>query len=101
MPNNKDEVWSEVAEVVAKAKGMYWDGCHKIYLAMDDGQVEQFAEYEYEFNTPNFDLLRQWFDESCWLRFVNAVHTVEGDPNKGFDQIIPQFYFEEEEDSDD
>lgn len=34
--------------------------------------------------------LRDWFDQSCGLRFIQAVHTVIGDPNDGYTDIIEQ-----------
>jgi hypothetical protein len=93
-----DDLWDDVRNALSEAKGMYWDGCHKIYLAMDDKEVDIFADYGYDYHEPDFDLLRVWFEQSCWLRFVNAVSYNEKDPNAGYEQLIPQFAFEEEED---
>jgi hypothetical protein len=93
-----DPVWDEVADYVDNALGMYFDGCHKIYLAMDEAEKAQFAEYGYDYHTPDLDKLKGWFEESCGLRFVNAVHHNEKDPNAGFEDLIPQCYFEDEED---
>ena len=42
------------------------------------------------------ELLRDWYDESCGLRFISAVKTVDGDPNDGFTDLIPQFDEEDE-----
>jgi hypothetical protein len=36
------------------------------------------------------DTLERWYDDSCSLRFINAVSTVDGDPNEGFTDLIPQ-----------
>jgi hypothetical protein len=66
--------WAAVAEAIPQAKSMHWDGCHKIYLAMDDAQTAEF---------------------------VMAVWTVEGNPNDGFKSLIPQFFFHEEGDDGD
>jgi hypothetical protein len=87
--------WNVVKNTTVNAKGMYWDGCHKIYLAMDEGQVAQMAEYGYDYYTPDFDLLKQWYDESCDLRFVEAVYT-NPNPNAGFVSLIPQLFDDEE-----
>ncbi len=92
-----DAVWDLVENAVDKAKGMYWDGCHKIYLSMDDEDVAKMKEYGYEYHTPNLELLKEWFDQSCGLRFVNAVHTNHENPNAGYVQLIPQFFFDEDE----
>ena len=89
--------WGRVRKALSRAKAMHWDGCHKIYLSMDDAQLQRSKELGYESHKPDFDTLRSWFDESCGLRFVNAVHTVDGDPNDGYDNLIAQFEFEEDE----
>lgn len=72
-----------------------WDGCHKIYLAMDDIEAAWFREnYEYiQTGTPKVlaDTVREWYERSCGLRFVSAVHHNEEDPNAGFVNVIPQF----------
>ena len=93
-----NDLWDDVRDAVNEAKGMYWDGCHKIYLAMDDEQVQQQAEYGYDYYEPDFDLLKEWFEQSCSLKFVQAVSYNEKDPNAGYESLIPQFAFEEEED---
>lgn len=95
------ELWNDVEEALADAKGMYFDGCHKIYLAMDDGIVKQQIEWGYEHHEPDINLLKHWFDESCPLRFVNAVHTNVENPNAGYEQLIPQFAFDEDDEEDD
>lgn len=92
-----------VRERVVDAKAIAWDTCHKIYLLMDDEQVEQMRVYEYdplitnEEKTPEemFEILQEWFDDSCGLRFIQAVYTNPVDPNEGFESLIEQFEFEE------
>ena len=93
-----EEAWESVREALEKAKGMYWDGCHKIYIAMDDEEVAKMKEYGYEYHKPNFDELKDWFDKSCGLKFVSAVYYNEEDPNAGYVNLIPQFAFEDDED---
>jgi len=34
--------------------------------------------------------LEDWYANSCGLRFIQAVTTVENDPNDGFEDIIAQ-----------
>jgi len=80
-----------VQQALSSAKGMSWDECHKIYVLMDDHQVAHMAELGYAVMAPDFDVLSKWFDESCSLRFVSAVRTVDGDPNEGFSNLIAQF----------
>lgn len=89
-----------VYERINDAKAIAWDGCHKIYLLMDDAQVALMREYEYDplitkdemSEGEMFDTVHEWYEDSCFLRFVDAVSTTpEGeDPNKGFETLIAQ-----------
>jgi hypothetical protein len=103
MPTITDR-WADVARTVEDAKGIAWDGCHKIYVLMDDEQMRLMQEYGYgedgsflkyasDFAEPRdmLDLLRDWWSGSCELVFISAVRTVPGDPNDGFTNLIPQF----------
>lgn len=88
-----------VAEAVADAKAIAWDTCHKIYLLMDDEQVEKMREYGYdplitkEESTPQemLETLKEWYEDSCDLKFIDAVSTHPTDPNLGFETLIGQF----------
>lgn len=98
--------FDKVEEVIGEARGIAWDTCHKIYVLMDDEQMALMKEYEYdplisadEMSADEMlETLKKWYDESCGLRFINAVHTHPEDPNKGFIDLIAQF---EEEDCED
>jgi len=93
-----------VKERVVDAKAIAWDECHKIYLLMDDEQVALMREYRYDTlitkddatSEQMLDLLQKWFDDSCFLRFIDAVSTNHEDPNKGFETLIGQFDDEDE-----
>lgn len=104
--------WDAVDAAVPNALAIAWDGCHKVYLLMDSKQVTTFGGYDYgadgdgsylRVRGPDFGdteiraTLREWFDHSCGLRFVSAVRT-EPNPNDGFDDLIPQFSDDDEED---
>lgn len=88
-----------IKERVSEAKAIAWDTCHKIYVLMDDEQVELMREYGYDplitkdQMTPEQMLttLEEWYEESCSLRLINAVSTNHIDPNKGFEPLIEQF----------
>lgn len=96
----------EVSVAIADAKAIAWDTCHKIYILMDDKQVDKMREYGYgDEQDPDslitkdqmtsqqmLDTVKKWYDESCFLRFVEAVETVEEgkDPNEGFTTLIEQ-----------
>ncbi len=93
-----------VKERVVDAKAIAWDTCHKIYLLMDDEQVELMRGYGYDplitsdQMSPEemFETLQNWFDDSCGLRFIQAVATHPVDPNEGFETLIGQFDDEDE-----
>lgn len=104
---------SELDLYTATAKGIAFDTCHKIYVLMDDKQVELMREYEYEMlftsdqMTPSemSEKVDEWYGESCSLKFIEAVSTNEEDPNLGFENIVEQgaewkSYEDEDEDED-
>lgn len=92
--------WESVDQAVKTAKAISFDGCHKIYVLMDDDQVAQSREWGYgegnseliEITDPQeaFDQVREWYEDSCLLRFVESVRSVTGDPNLGYHDLIPQ-----------
>ena len=95
-----------VRERIPEAKAIAWDTCHKIYLLLDDEQVEVMRGYGHdplitsEEATPDemMRILERWYDDSCSLRFINAVRTNHENPNAGFEQLIEQFERQEDED---
>lgn len=94
--------WELVEEHLPDAKLLAFDGCHKIYLAMDDIEAMWFAD-NYEILASgtveqNLATLHEWFDQSCSLRFINAVWHNETDPNAGFVSLIDQFATDDDED---
>ena len=105
MSQTFEQVWSEVEAELSEAKAISFDGCHKIYILMDDQQVKQSAEWGYGEDgsflatdlTPAEMLVvvKGWYEASCGLKFVQSVTTVEDDPNGGYDSIIPQGYEDE------
>lgn len=109
-------LWNEVTDHLESAKAISWDGCHKIYLLMDDEQLALQRQYGYDpiithdLASPSEMLtyLKNWFHNSCGLKFIQAVETNEVDPNDGFTSLIDQgedafmsdyvYDYEEEED---
>lgn len=87
-----------LTERLQEAKAIAWDTCHKIYVLMDNEQVELMRGYEYdplitsEEKTPEemLETIKSWYQQSCPLRFVDAVSTNHEDPNLGFETIIAQ-----------
>ena len=94
-----------VKERVSEAKAIAFDTCHKIYLLMDNEQVELMRTYGYdplittEDATPEKMLatLQEWYEDSCGLRFIDAVSTNHENPNAGFETLIGQGDFDEDE----
>jgi hypothetical protein len=91
--------WDDVEQALLDgAKGIAFDTCHKIYVLMDDEQMAQMKEYEYdplisaEGHTTDelLSTLMEWYDDSCMLRFIQSVRTNHDDPNAGFGDLIPQ-----------
>ena len=90
--------YSLVEERVQYAKAIAFDTCHKIYLLMDDEQVEKMREYGYDPLVTSaeaepdlmLEMLKDWYESSCNLRFIDAVSTHPTDPNLGFETLIGQ-----------
>lgn len=88
----------EIKAKLLTCSGIAFDDCHKIYVLMDDAQVALMRGYGYETlitrdqATPRemMRTLRQWWRDSCGLRFIEAVTTNDSDPNAGFYSLIPQ-----------
>jgi hypothetical protein len=87
-----------VEDRLSDAKAIAWDTCHKIYLLMDDEQVELMRGYGYDSLITSaeadpyamFEILKNWYDDSCGLRFIQAVSTNRIDPNAGFESLVEQ-----------
>jgi len=88
--------WRAVHAALLGATGIAWDGCHKIYVLIDEHQFSLMDGYGYtrllRVTDPDKSLetVQGWFEQSCGLRFISAVRSVEGDPNKGFTGLIEQ-----------
>jgi hypothetical protein len=100
---------SDLDEYTQNAKGIAFDTCHKIYVLMDDEQVALMREYGYDplitsdQMTPEemSDQVLEWFEDSCGLRFINAVKTNPSNPNEGFIDIVAQFEMNEDDEDED
>ena len=91
--------WENVERVLPRAKGIAWESCHKIYVLMDDEQVQHMididAGYEVYRSTDAppeqwLGMLQEWYAASCPLRFISAITTNDADPNAGFETLIGQ-----------
>jgi len=90
---------------ISEAEGIAWDNCHKIYLLMDSEQVNLMRGYGYDLlvtadqmsSDEMFELVENWYNSSCSLRFIQAVSTNHINPNAGFESLVSQFDEYEEE----
>ena len=93
-----------VYDRIQNAKAIAWDTCHKIYILMDSEQVELMRGYGYDplitadqmSADEMFELVEDWYESSCSLRFIEAVSTNHINPNAGFETLSPQFEDQEE-----
>ena len=92
--NTTSPLFDKVEATIDDALLVAFDGCHKMYLAMDAEQAAWFrAEYPHTVTgTPDemLDAVKAWYAVSCPLKFVNAVSTNHADPNAGFVPLIEQ-----------
>lgn len=90
------EQWSIIAQTLRQTTALTWDGCHKIYLVLDEQMREKMIGWGYgmvevgDDTDGALETLQRWYDDSCGLRFIESVRTVEGDPNDGFVALVPQ-----------
>lgn len=108
MSTSVSEMFGEVREATHKARQVAFDGCHKIYLSMDDAEASYMRDhggYECVSDTPEamFTKLVEWYDKSCGLRFITAVENVAGD--SVYTSLVPQCAedgdpFDDEDDED-
>lgn len=93
--------WENVEYYATQAKGIAFDGCHKIYVLMDYEQIEKMKSYGYGEDTETrlyvrgqmtpdemAVTLRGWYERSCMLKFIEAVST--GTDEDLFETVIAQ-----------
>jgi hypothetical protein len=88
---------TELQELTETADSIAWDGCHKIYILQDSDQTDQMKNngYYYLWTRDQIDsysmlnTIKQWYRESCHLRFINSVAT-DYDNTDLFTQVVPQ-----------
>ena len=97
---NADLIYNRIND----CKGIAWDTCHKIYILMDSEQVDLMRGYGYDplitadqmSADEMFGLVQEWYEDSCSLRFIDAVSTNHINPNAGFETLSSQFEDQEE-----
>jgi len=95
-----------VTTAIMDCEGVAFDGCHKVFILMDKAQVEKMRGIGYG-NKTDFEkgdsrlvtadvvrrstlyqLVRDWYIESCELKFIQSIRT--GDPDDEFGNVISQ-----------
>ena len=113
---NAEQAWARVEGALTGATAIAFEGCHKIYVALDEKEAQTFVDLGYNEDGASvlylgkdvtYDealaKLHEWFDQACGLKFISAVKSVPGDPNEGFSRLIEQFedwFADEDEDED-
>tara|TARA_R110000824_G_scaffold149146_2_gene319250 strand:+ start:342 stop:632 length:291 start_codon:yes stop_codon:yes gene_type:complete len=74
----KQPYLDKIEDALDKAVSITWEGCHKIYIALDAKSHDAFIEYGYDMvavedKAEAVSQLWEWWDASCGLRFINAV----------------------------
>lgn len=94
------EAFVEIESIVDDIVALAYDGCHKIYLALDQQEAEslRLLGYADDGHTSEFlwagqmdivsilDTVQHWYYKSCGLVFIS---TVKGG---NFKDIIPQIF---------
>ena len=96
---------TKVSEVVDKSYSIAFDGCHKIYVHKDLDSHNRAVGYGYEpilIRNSTYsgvkeavDQLFDWFEDSCCLRFIQAV-----DGKENYESIIPLFALDDDDEYD-
>lgn len=87
-----------VRPFVKQAHSIAWDGCHKIYLLLDERQTDLMVTYGYThlIRTEGrkrgeiLDQIMQWYKESCPLKLVDAVRSSASHSDDEFICVVPQ-----------
>ena len=74
----KEPFLGAVEDILEKAISITWEGCHKIYICLDQESHKQQIEYGYEMvpvkdKAEALNQLYEWFDVSCGLRLSTPL----------------------------
>lgn len=85
---------SPIKDYIDQTHLVAFDGCHKIYMALDEKEANWFRqEYPFIVQGHKDEMLKaviNWYNDSCSLKFVCGVRHNAADPNQGFVDIVPQ-----------
>jgi hypothetical protein len=93
--------FDKVETALETAKGIAFDTCHKIYVLMDEKQLDLMRKWEYDkvvsiedtSKETMLELLKDWYASSCSLRFIQSVSSVEDSDDQidNIEDLIEQF----------
>jgi hypothetical protein len=79
---------TDLDTLLTYAFSVSWDGCHKIYLNMDYNQHQKMIGYGYTRTIENTNPyitnqeVEKWYEDSCSLRFIDAVFSNDDETDK-------------------
>lgn len=90
---------ADLKDALETAISISWEGCHKIYIAMDqqshEGQIEcGYHPVMVSDKEKALDTLYEWWEAACGLRFISAISE-----NNKFKNLIGQFAYDENEEN--
>lgn len=90
----QDQLWSKVDKALASAHAIMFDGCHKIYVINSpdypDSRLYKTNVWLTEGNRGEaLDTLKQWWEESCGLRFIQQIDN-SGESDSDYTDLIEQ-----------
>lgn len=100
----QEALWADVDAALAHATSIAWNGCHKVYVLLDDEQTTQMRDLGYGDGTDDSVLItsvqatpaemsahvRDWFAQSCGLRFIGLVTTGDDQKTPEYENLIAQ-----------
>lgn len=92
---------SDVKHALENAFSITWEGCHKIYIMLDQESHEQMISYKYDpilvkDKNEAVSKLWEWFDNSCGLRFIQSISFPMN--NENYINVIGQGEYDDDED---
>lgn len=111
MSTEINELWNNIARTINTGDhvGYAYDECHKIYVILDPGLFDkdpwpEYAPFYYVLEPDEhgvgLELLKEWFNASCGLRFIQAV-TRDAEGDNVYTDLIEQFHPAYDEDDED
>jgi len=91
------EAWDRVRAALPHARKVSFDGCHTIYLLMDETQVLLSDQHGFPSLDPTLEHVKDWFNGSCPMTAVIALSTKPSTGSSRRRVLIGEFELEFEE----